>query len=165
MTETATLASDPVLQALCPLSLQMRRSGGSVVGRGTELEAIESELESARKGLTVVTLEGEPGIGKTRLLVAAHQLATDHEFTPVAVAADEELRGPFLLMRSILSAGSAGEAVAGTDGEDTVKRAVLALSGRSAPGLESLPADQKLLRQFDLTALALRAIASSRPLA
>src|SRR5438034_1081991 len=56
MTEGTALASDPVLQALCPLSLQMRRGGGSVIGRATELAAIESELEAARQGLTAVTL-------------------------------------------------------------------------------------------------------------
>ncbi len=109
MSEAPALASDPVLQALCPLAFQMRRGGTSVVGRTAELAAIESELALARDGLSAITLEGEPGIGKTRLLLAATQLAGQQGFIPVAVAADEELRGPFLLLRSILSSVPAAE--------------------------------------------------------
>src|SRR5438552_11024259 len=107
MNHTQALVSDPVLQALCPLAFQMRRGTGAVVGRGAELGAIESEMASSHSGLTAVTLEGEPGIGKTRLLLAATQVATDLGFISVAVAADELLRGPFLLMRSIMSAEAA----------------------------------------------------------
>ncbi len=165
MSDRAVLVSDPVLQALCPLAFQMRRGSGSVVGRDAELQAIESELTSARDGLSAITLEGEPGIGKTRLLLAGTLLAEEMGFTPVAVAADEELRGPFLLMRSILSSMPASGAAAGTAAEDILRRALQGLSGRTDPSLESLPADQKLLRQFDLAALALRTLASVRPLA
>jgi DNA-binding NarL/FixJ family response regulator len=165
MAETAPLASDPVLQALCPLAFHMRRGGSSIVGRAAELDAIGSELASARNGLSAITLEGEPGIGKTRLLLAATELAAAEGFVAVAVAADEELRGPFLLMRSMLSAMTAAEAAAGTPAEDILRRALQALTGRSDAGLETLPADQKLLRQFDLAALALRALASVKPLA
>jgi DNA-binding CsgD family transcriptional regulator len=165
MNEAPALASDPVLQALCPLAFQMRRGGGSVVGRTAELAAIESELESARRGLSAVTLEGEPGIGKTRLLLAATQLAEERGFTPVAVAADEELRGPFLLMRSILTSTPATDAAAGTAAQDILQRALQALSGREDSSLDSLPPDQMLLRQFDLATLAVRELAAVRPLA
>jgi len=165
MSEAPTLASDPVLQALGPLAFQMRRGVASVVGRTAELAAIESELAAAREGLSAVTLEGEPGIGKTRLLLAATQLAVERGFTPVAVAADEELRGPFLLMRSILSSIPATEAGDGTAAQDILKRALRALSGHDDASLESLPADQKLLRQFDLATLAMRALAAVKPLA
>ena len=165
MAQTQILASDPVLQALCPLAFQMRRISGSVVGRAVELDAIESEFELARNGLTAVTLEGEPGIGKTRLLLAAIQLASDRGFASVAVAADEELRGPFLLMRSILASEPASNAAEGTVAEETLHRALQTLSGRGDPAFESLPADQKLLRQFDQAAVALRAVASITPLA
>ncbi len=167
-TVAPALASDPILQALCPLAFHMRRGGAPVVGRATELDAIEAELETARGGLSAVTLEGEPGIGKTRLLLAATELAGQRGFTAVAVAADEELRGPFLLMRSILSS-----AVGGHDGpnpdmaaaENTVQRALRALSGHDDPSLEGMPPDQRLLRQFDLATLAMRALAAERPLA
>ncbi len=165
MIDAPALASDPILQALCPLAFQMRRGSGSVVGRAAELAAIESELDAARNGLSAVTLEGEPGIGKTRLLLAADTLAQERGFTPVAVAADEELRGPFLLMRSILTCGPANEVAEGTPAQELLTRALQALSGRDDPSLESLPADQKLLRQFDLVTLALRALAEIRPLA
>ncbi len=165
MSEAPALASDPVLQALCPLAFQMRRGGASVVGRTVELAAIESELASAREGLSAITLEGEPGIGKTRLLLAATQLAQDRGFIPVAVAADEELRGPFLLMRSILSSMPATEAAEGTAAEDIVRRAQQALSGRDDSSLGSLPADQQLLRQYDLATMAIRTLAAVRPVA
>jgi len=165
MTETSVLVSDPVLQALCPLAFQQRRGTGSVVGRLSELGAIETELTAARNGLAAVSLEGEPGIGKTRLLVAGMQLAHKAGFTPVAVAADEELRAPFLLMRSILSAAATVEEIAGTDADEMLARALKDLSGRTDHSLDSLPADQRLLRQFDLAALALRSLALDKPLA
>ena len=58
------------------LALHVRRVTGSVVGRKVELGAIRQELTSAKTGrLTALTLEGEPGIGKTRLLLAAAGLA------------------------------------------------------------------------------------------
>jgi tetratricopeptide (TPR) repeat protein/DNA-binding CsgD family transcriptional regulator len=55
--------------------------------------------------------------------------------------------------------------VAGTPAEDLVHRALQAMSGRTDQSVESLPADQKLLRQFDLASLALQALARVRPLA
>ena len=55
--------------------------------------------------------------------------------------------------------------MAGTDAEDVLGRALRDMSGRTDPGLESLPADQKLLRQFDLAALALRSMALIKPIA
>jgi DNA-binding NarL/FixJ family response regulator len=159
------LAFDPVQQALCPLALQMRRVGGSVVGRPQQIAAIERELDSARTRLTCVTLEGEPGIGKTRLLLAALALAEARGFEPIAVAADEELRGPSLVMRSVLASAASNEDAWGAEARSFATRALDAMSGRDDPGLASLPADQKLLRQFDLTALAIRALADERPVA
>ena len=167
-TAAPALASDPMLQALCPLAFHMRGGGAPVVGRTVEQDAIEAELESARIGLSAVTLEGEPGIGKTRLLLAATELAGQRGFTAVAVAADEELRGPFLLMRSILSSALGGHDGPGEEmpgAEDAVQRALRALSGHDDPSLEGMPPDQRLLRQFDLTTLAVRALAAERPLA
>jgi DNA-binding NarL/FixJ family response regulator len=68
-------------------------------------------------------------------------------------------------MRSILSSTRATEAAEGTAAQDILKRALRALSGRDDAGLESLPADQKLLRQFDLATLAIRELASVQRLA
>src|SRR5205823_14664864 len=96
----------------------------AIVGRTSELAAIESEMAASIGGLSAVTLEGEPGIGKTRLLLSASQLAGERGFISVAVAADELLRGPFLLMRSILSSEAATEAAAGTRAEPILQRAL-----------------------------------------
>ena len=85
-----------------PVGLQVRGATGPVVGRPIELGAIRQELASARAGrLTALTLEGEPGIGKTRLLAAAAEVAVAEGFTPLAATGDEEIRGPFLLARGI----------------------------------------------------------------
>jgi len=69
--------SDELPAPAAPLGFHVRRVSGPVVGRQTELSAIRQELASAKSGrLTALTLEGEPGIGKTRLLVAAAELAS-----------------------------------------------------------------------------------------
>ena len=137
-----------------------------MVGRPAELAAIEQELHSAQGGrISSVTLEGEPGIGKTRLLVAGMELARAAGFTPIAVTADEELRGPFLLARGIFASGPALEAAAGTQAQEPLQRALDAISGKQDPGLEGLAPDEKLLRTFDLAAIALCSLASVRPVA
>ena len=48
-----------------------------------------------------ISLEGEPGIGKTTLLGAAAEEAAAKGFTPIIAVADEEIRGPLLLARAI----------------------------------------------------------------
>src|SRR5687767_15080856 len=85
----------PLHGSFSPLPLQLRSASSAVVGRPIELETIEQELASARGGrLSAVTVEGEPGIGKTRLLLAAAEEAVAQGFTAIAVTADEEIRGP-----------------------------------------------------------------------
>ncbi|HEY7400386.1 MAG TPA: AAA family ATPase [Actinomycetota bacterium] len=157
----------PMLEAFSPMALQFQRASGPVVGRHIEQEAIRQELASASSGrLAGLTLEGEPGIGKTRLLFAAGELAQAAGFTTVAVTADEELRGPFLLARSILGSPEAVRAAAEDPAAaDAVARCLDAMTGRDDPGLASLPADHRLLRTFDLGAVAFRALATLRPLA
>jgi DNA-binding CsgD family transcriptional regulator/tetratricopeptide (TPR) repeat protein len=159
VTSTAALRMPP----LSPLTLQLRRATGSVVGRPLELIAIQQELAAARsRHLAALTLEGEPGIGKTRLLVAASELAAAEGFACAAVTADEEIRGPFLLARAIFACLGAHEA---ESGRDEVRQLMDAVSGEDDPGLERLSRDDKLLRTFDLAALALRAVASHKPVA
>ncbi|TME34711.1 MAG: hypothetical protein E6I62_02040 [Chloroflexi bacterium] len=158
-------ALDPRIQPQCSLAVQLRRVTGSVVGRSTELSAIEHELHGARTNLSAVTLEGEPGIGKTRLLLATAELATRTGFTTVAVTADEEIRGPFLLGQSIFAAPSLREAIAGSPAETSVQRVIEAMSGRDEPGLEGLSRDAKLLRTFDLAGVALGQATQEKPLA
>lgn len=154
------------LQHFSPLPIQLRRASGAVVGRPVELDAIRQEIASARAGrLAALTVEGEPGIGKTRLLLAAAEAAAAEGFTSIAVVADEEIRGPFLLARSLVGSPEAAAAGEGTPAEEPLRRSVDALTGRDEPGLESLPPDQKLLRTLDLGAVALRALADAKPLA
>jgi DNA-binding CsgD family transcriptional regulator len=148
------------------LPLQGRRVTGFVVGRQVELGAIGQEIASAKAGrLTAVTLEGEPGIGKTRLLLAAAELAAAQGFVPLAVTADEEIRGPFLLGRSILASAAANEATDGTGAQEPLQRALDAITGRDDPSLDALSPDQKLLRVFDLGALAIRSVTAVNPVA
>jgi hypothetical protein len=99
---------DAPAAAAPPLALHVRRATGPVIGRQVELGAIRQELASAKTGrLAALTLEGEPGIGKTRLLVAAAELAAAEGFAPLAAVADEEIRGPFLLARGIFASPAA----------------------------------------------------------
>ena len=115
--------------------------------------------------LTAVTVEGEPGIGKTRLLLAAREVAAARGFLTIAVGADEELRGPFLLARSIFGAPEVIEAVSGSPTESAILAAGSALGGRDDPAFAGLSADQRLLRSFDLATMAVRALTAEQPLA
>lgn len=139
---------------LSSLSLQTRRITGSVIGRPLELAALERSLTQARDGMVCLTLEGEPGKGKTRLLLAVDELARANGFASIAVTTDEEIRGPFLLARSIFGSPAALEAAAGTPAQ-ALQRVCDALSNMDDPGLESLTPDRKLVRAFDLAAVAL----------
>src|SRR5204863_3064197 len=116
-----------------------RRATGAVIGRSNELDAIAEEIRDAKSRLSAVTLEGEPGIGKTRLLLAAAERASAAGFTCVAITADEEIRGPFLLARSLFASSAIRDTSAGTRAEPAADRVVEAISGRDEPGLESLP--------------------------
>jgi len=52
-----------------------------IVGRGTELAAVERFVERARNALSGLVLEGDPGIGKTTIWEAAVQQARTAGFT------------------------------------------------------------------------------------
>jgi DNA-binding NarL/FixJ family response regulator len=159
MTESPlTAASSP----LCSLGLYAGRVAGEVVGRPRELAAIEDEMAAVERGLTCLTLEGEPGIGKTRLLLTVEATARARGFVPIAVTADEEIRGPFLLARSIFACPTIADAQSSEAGR-AIERVTNALANRDDPGLASLPPDQKLLRIFDLAAVALRLLAKEQP--
>jgi DNA-binding NarL/FixJ family response regulator len=156
---------DPLVGPQCSLAVQLRRATGAVIGRSAELEAISQELHEASGRLAATTLEGEPGIGKTRLLLAAAELAAASGFTCVAITADEEIRGPFLLARSLFASGAIHATAAGTPAEAALGRVVGAISGHVEPGFETLSADAKLLRAFDLAGVAISELAAIRPLA
>ena len=152
--------------AFAPLGLFEHRTGRAVVGRPAELAAIEDAIGIAEGGrLSALTVEGEPGIGKTRLLLAAAGDAPARGFLAVAVGADEELRGPFLLARSIVGAPEVVEAVTGSSSERAIVAASAALGGRDDPAFAGLSADERLLRSFDLATMAVRALTAEQPLA
>jgi DNA-binding CsgD family transcriptional regulator len=156
-------ASAETHTAMPPLPLHVRRATGPVVGRQVELGAIRQELASAKAGrLAALTLEGEPGIGKTRLLVEAAELAAGEGFAPLAATADEEIRGPFLLARGIFASTAVQN---GNGAGEQFQRVLDAISGRDDPTLDALSSDHKLLRVFDLAAVAIRALASTKPVA
>jgi DNA-binding CsgD family transcriptional regulator len=156
---------DPLVQAQCSLAVQLRRASGSIIGRSAELAAFAQEIREAKTRLAAVTLEGEPGIGKTRLLLSAAELTAAAGFCTVAVTADEEIRGPFLVARSLFAAPAIRETAAGTPAETAVRRVVDAMSGRDEPGFAALSPDAKLLRAFDLAGVAVSALAELRPIA
>jgi len=158
-------ALDPLVGPQCSLAVQLRRATGAIIGRSAELDAISQELKEATGRLAAVTVEGEPGIGKTRLLLAAADLASANGFTCVAITADEEIRGPFLVARSLFASSAIHATAAGTAVEVAVSRVVEAISGRDERGFETLSPDAKLLRAFDLAGVAISAIAGLRPLA
>ncbi len=149
---------------LAPLGL-FAPDSGAVIGRPRELATLTRAIEAAQGRMSCVVLEGEPGIGKTRLLIAAAEQARQAGFTVIAVTTDEEIRGPFLLARSVVGALSALEAAEGTPAEHSLRQAAELLAGRDEPGYETLPPDQRLLRTFDLGAGVLAALAELRPLA
>ena len=158
-------ALDPLVGPQCSLAVQLRRASGPVIGRSGELEAIAQELREASSRLAAVTIEGEPGIGKTRLLLAAADLAATSGFACVTITADEEIRGPFLVARSLFASGAIRETATGSPAEAAVGRAIEAISGRDERGLETMSPDAKLLRAFDLAGVAMSSLATVRPLA
>ncbi|HEV8404246.1 MAG TPA: AAA family ATPase [Candidatus Limnocylindrales bacterium] len=158
-------ALDPVVGPQCSLAVQLRRANGAVIGRTSELDAISQELREAATHLVAVTLEGEPGIGKTRLLLAAADLAAASGFSCVVITADEEIRGPFLVAQSLFASPAIRQTVAGTPAEATINRVVDAISGRDEAGFEARSGDAKLLRAFDLASMGISTLATINPLA
>ncbi len=153
---------DAASSPLCSLGLYAGRVAGAVVGRTRELAAVDEELAAAERGLSCLTLEGEPGIGKTRLLLAVESMARTHGFVSMAVTADEEIRGPFLLARSIFACPGIAEGLS-ADAAQALERIAHVLANPEDPGLASLPPDRKLLRIFDLAGAAFRLIAAEHP--
>ncbi len=156
---------DPLVGPQCSLAVQLRRANGAVIGRTNELDAISQELREASTRLAAVTLEGEPGIGKTRLLLAAADLAAASGFSCVVITADEEIRGPFLVAQSLFASPTIRQTAGGTPAEAAVNRVVDAISGRDEPGFETRSADAKLLRAFDLASVAIGTLAGINKLA
>gem|GEM_PF-782750 len=158
---TRPLASQPLTPGGVPFPLRQR----PLVGRWRERAVIEQALQAARGGvLRMLSLEGETGIGKTQLLATAAEVAIAQGFLPIYTAGDEDLRAPFLLVRTLLSAPGLQQMGLEPQAAAVVQQAIRSLSGedRSAIGLSP---EQERLRIFDRVGLALRALASTCPLA
>jgi class 3 adenylate cyclase/tetratricopeptide (TPR) repeat protein len=147
--------------------LETPRSRLPVVGRATEQRVI-SEMLSAppSTGLRAVVLEGEAGIGKTRILedTAAVAMELDEPYWVLEASADEELRGPFLLFRSLLSSPRMSSIAQQAMALEQLDRAQEAIAGRGSGG-EGLSPQEQMLRTFDEVASAMLALTRERPLA
>src|SRR5439155_13760707 len=113
-----------VLRPISSMTIEMHRGADDIVGRPAEVQALTREIARAHDGLACVTLEGEPGIGKTRLMVAASDLAQNDGFVVIGVAADEELHGPFLLARGLMTCAALRELTDGTAASEALARAI-----------------------------------------
>lgn len=147
--------------------LKGKRAEGPLVGRASEKKAVAEALDAVPSGgLRALVFEGEAGIGKTRMLEDASETAAglDHPYWTLYVSADEELRGPFLLFRSLLSsprmAAIAKEAMA----LEQLDRAQEAIAGRSTRS-EGLTPQEHMLQTFDEVASAILALTRERPVA
>src|SRR5437879_6505134 len=103
MSDIADLPEVTSLGDTSSLGLQVRRITSSIIGRASELQAVNVAIATAQERLAGLTAEGEPGIGKTRLLTVVGELAKANGFTPITASGDEELTGPYLLARSIFA--------------------------------------------------------------
>jgi len=147
--------------------LGMPRAEGRVVGRAREQEVIREQVEAAPSaGLRAVILEGEAGIGKTRMLEDTSEMASGltDPFWVLDVTADEELRGPFLLFRSLLTSPRTLAVAQQAMALEQLDRAQEAIAGRSS-GLEGLSPQEQMLRTFDEVASAISALTRERPVA
>ncbi|HET9204107.1 MAG TPA: AAA family ATPase [Acidimicrobiia bacterium] len=142
------------------------RAQGAVVGRARELEVLTQQLMATPStGLRAVVLEGEAGIGKTRMLEAAAERASEQEepFWVLEVSADEELRGPFLLFRSLLTSSQMSTVAREAMVMEQLDRAQEAISGRG-PRTEGFSPQEQMLRTFDEVAATVLALTRERSL-
>ena len=168
LTDPACLYDFPPLRSLAAMPNNFPAAGhaGPLVGRGVEQLAIDQELDIAKAGaLRVLVIEGEAGIGKTRLLGAAAESALARDMLPVYAGADEDLRAPFLLARMLLDAPPLVGLAQRAGARGPLDRAIAALSGDGLEvGRAGLSAWDERLRVLDAGALALRMLSAHRPL-
>jgi class 3 adenylate cyclase len=149
-------------------NLNLPRAEGPVVGRSTEQEIIREQLKATTSaGLQAVVLEGEAGIGKTRMLEATAEMASESDppFWVLDVSADSELRGPFLLFRSLLTSPRMSAIAEEAMALEPLDRAQEAIGGRGSQRDEGLSPQEQILRTFDEVASAISALTRERPLA
>ncbi|MFQ5524243.1 MAG: AAA family ATPase [Acidimicrobiia bacterium] len=156
--ETSAAAFDPTSP----------RAAGPLVGRKREQRVIKEQLAAAPSaGLRAVVIEGEAGIGKTRMLEETADFAHGNEvaFWALNVAADEELRGPFLLFRSMLNSPRLASIARDAMALERLDRAQGAIGGGSSSAMEGLSVQEQMLRIFDEVTSVFSTLAVERPLA
>ena len=142
-----------------------RPEATQIVGRASERAAIAQDLDAVLASqIRVVAIEGESGIGKTRLLESAMEAASAKGFGGVIVGGDEELRGPFFMLRTLLSSSSIETLADQTMGREALERARQVLWGRNSEADSGLSPAEQMLRVYDVATVALRQIADAKPL-
>ncbi|TMK22518.1 MAG: adenylate/guanylate cyclase domain-containing protein, partial [Actinobacteria bacterium] len=137
-----------------------------MVGRAIERAAVEHELDAVLgRTIRVLAAEGEPGIGKTRLMEATIEAATARGFGTVMVGGDEELRGPFFMLRTLLSSTSIEALADKAMARESLERARNVLWGRGEAERGGLSPAERTLRIYDVATVAIRQIAEAIPLA
>lgn len=98
--ETAILNHDPVLNVSSSSSVetvsQPQRPASRLAGRSAELDELTAALQASRAAAGFVVLEGEPGIGKTRLADELRTVATEQGALAVWGRSDESGAAPAL---------------------------------------------------------------------
>ena len=78
------------------------RISGSLIGREREVTLLQSSLDTARSGRSLITLMvGEPGIGKTRLVNEAAVMGRSAQMRVLSGQADRASREPMELWRAV----------------------------------------------------------------
>ena len=109
----------------------VRPAAAPMVGRQLERAALEQDLAAVVAGsIRVFAIEGEPGIGKTRLMESAVESATEKGFGAVMVGGDEELRGPFFMLRTLLGSTTIESLADKATARDALEQARGVLWGR-----------------------------------
>ncbi|MFY9586838.1 MAG: BREX system ATP-binding domain-containing protein, partial [Actinomycetota bacterium] len=144
----------------------VRPAAAPLVGRTIERAALLQDLDTVAAGaIRVFAIAGEPGIGKTRLMEAAIEAAAERGFGAVMVGGDEELRGPFFMLRTLLGSSTVEALAEQAGAREALEQARGVLWGRreTEAGTGLSPSEQTL-HIYDVATLAIRQIAETRPL-
>jgi class 3 adenylate cyclase/tetratricopeptide (TPR) repeat protein len=144
---------------------------GAFVGRTEAVAALDQEWAAvSERGLRVVMLAGEPGIGKTRLVREFTRVAHERGATVLAGSCHEETFVPYQPFVQALRHYIASCAPAELAVQVTPRRAQLAAivpeleDSRSPYGPTGLGAEQERFRLFEAVSSLLRDAAHLRPL-
>ncbi|GAC1319331.1 MAG: hypothetical protein NVSMB12_18580 [Acidimicrobiales bacterium] len=130
---------------------------GPLIGRREELRALAATLRQARSGgLQVAVVEGQAGTGKSQLMAATAEQATDEGWTVLFGSCDAERRRPYHGLLVALEPVLAGL--------DPQRRRRLAAFDRAAHGRQgSMATAAARTDAFDRLATVLGAFAQDRP--